>query len=285
VTTFTNVGLATSTTYFYRVRAANAGGTSAYTSVADATTTNQTVTYLSDLPFVGTPQNGWGPVERDRSNGEQGATDGGTLSIRGQMYAKGLGVHATSVVTFNLAGGYTTFLSDIGIDDEMEGAGSVQFQVVADGTTIFTSATLLGTSPVQSISLNVTGVNTLVLRVNVATNSKISDHADWANARLIPVAPAPLALLGTPESGGGSAAAMTSRTSEPSVQKSNSTLQTQSAQNVNLLAVTGRFAKKAKSISHEAKSASAATNADLRVQDGLLSLLAKDMIKKLRKDL
>ena len=54
------------------------------------------VTYLSDLPFVGTPTNGWGPVERDRSNGEQGAADGAPLKIRGTTYAKGLGVHSTS---------------------------------------------------------------------------------------------------------------------------------------------------------------------------------------------
>jgi glucose/arabinose dehydrogenase/PKD repeat protein len=30
-------------------------------------------TYLSDLPFAGQPLNGWGPAERDRTNGEQAA--------------------------------------------------------------------------------------------------------------------------------------------------------------------------------------------------------------------
>src|SRR5262249_42040966 len=104
------------------------------------------ITYLSDLPFVGTPVNGWGPVERDRSNGESGAADGFMQRIRGTTYSKGLGVHSTSQVTFNLAGQYKTFLSDIGIDDETNGAGSVVFQVLADGVTIYDSEAILGTS-------------------------------------------------------------------------------------------------------------------------------------------
>ena len=121
------------------------------------------VTYLSDLPFVGTPTNGWGPVERDRSNGEQGATDGGPISIRGTTYAKGLGVHSTSQVVFNLAGAYTTFLADLGIDDETNGGGSVVFQVLADGVSIYTSSTILGTTPILPLTLDVTGVNTLTV--------------------------------------------------------------------------------------------------------------------------
>ncbi|MEK9809945.1 MAG: NPCBM/NEW2 domain-containing protein, partial [Candidatus Nanopelagicales bacterium] len=35
--------------------------------------------------------NGWGPAERNRSNGEQGAADGGPIRIRGQQFATGIG--------------------------------------------------------------------------------------------------------------------------------------------------------------------------------------------------
>jgi hypothetical protein len=39
--------------------------------------------------------NSWGPVEKDRSNGEAGSNDGRTISLDGEKYSRGLGVHAT----------------------------------------------------------------------------------------------------------------------------------------------------------------------------------------------
>src|SRR4030095_6410355 len=48
--------------------------------------------YLSDLPML-RAKNGWGPIERDKSNGEQAAGDGRTITLNGSTYAKGLGVH------------------------------------------------------------------------------------------------------------------------------------------------------------------------------------------------
>ena len=70
-----------------------------FTTAASGTT----VTYLSDRP-VDLDDNGWGPVEKDRSNGENGPTDGATLTLNGVTYAKGLGAHAASDVRFALGG-------------------------------------------------------------------------------------------------------------------------------------------------------------------------------------
>ena len=58
---------------------------------------------VSDLPFLSST-NGWGPVERDSSVGEQAAGDGRTISIAGVTYAKGLGTNALSDVQLYLAG-------------------------------------------------------------------------------------------------------------------------------------------------------------------------------------
>ena len=46
-------------------------------------------TFVSTLPFAFS-SNGWGPVERDMSNGEQSGGDGRTMSIRGATFPKGL---------------------------------------------------------------------------------------------------------------------------------------------------------------------------------------------------
>jgi uncharacterized protein involved in exopolysaccharide biosynthesis len=47
------------------------------------------IVYLSDLTPTGTPINGWGPYERDRSNGGQASGDGGPIRLRGTTYQKG----------------------------------------------------------------------------------------------------------------------------------------------------------------------------------------------------
>jgi hypothetical protein len=148
--------------------------------------------YVSDLPFAATPINGWGPVERDRSNGETGAADGKTITLNGVTYAKGLGVHAVTTpgaparVTFNLDGGFNRFLSDVGVDDEVTGPyGTVVFQVFADGVKIYDSGMMIQTSPTQSIDLNVDGVRQLDLVITDAGNGNASDHGDWAGALLL----------------------------------------------------------------------------------------------------
>lgn len=168
------------------------------TSAAATLTIGPSVTYLSDLPFVGSTVNGWGPAERDRSNGETGARDGQPLKLNNVSYRKGLGVHAASSMTFNLAGKYQRFLSEIGVDDEVGTKGSVQFQVFGDGVKLYQSPALTGASATVKVDLNVTGVQQLKLVVNDAGNGNAYDHADWAGARLLstttasPTPPAPL---------------------------------------------------------------------------------------------
>ncbi len=146
-------------------------------------TTTPTTTYLSDINWT-SATNGWGPVEKDRSNSEQGATDGNPLTLNGVKYTKGLGVHAGSDVRYNLNGAYKTFLADVGVDDEVGGNGSVIFQVYADGALLYDSGTLLGSSTTKQVSVDVTGKNELRLVVTIAGDNDWYDHADWANARL-----------------------------------------------------------------------------------------------------
>ena len=68
---------------------------------------------------VGHATNGWGPPERDHSNGEQGAADGGPIVIAGTTYAKGVGAHAASAIPLDLTGlACTRFQSVVGLDDE-----------------------------------------------------------------------------------------------------------------------------------------------------------------------
>ncbi|MEM6314280.1 MAG: NPCBM/NEW2 domain-containing protein, partial [Planctomycetota bacterium] len=67
--------------------------------------------------------NGWGPYELNQSNGEKPAGDGRTLTIQGQTFAKGFGVHANSRLTFDVPAGYQRFTAFAGVDDEVGSRG------------------------------------------------------------------------------------------------------------------------------------------------------------------
>ncbi|GAA1688512.1 hypothetical protein GCM10009745_36790 [Kribbella yunnanensis] len=139
--------------------------------------------WVSDLEFLDST-NGWGPVERDHSNGEDAPGDGATLTLDGTTYTKGLGTHAPSVVTVRLAGNCQTFTAKVGVDDEMEDRGKVSFKVLTDGVAKHTSDLLTGTSPTATIAVDVTGAQTLTLQVTDGGDGVTSDHADWANAKV-----------------------------------------------------------------------------------------------------
>ncbi len=143
--------------------------------------------FLSDLQWT-TATNGWGGVERDRSNGESGAADGTTLRLNNVSYSKGLGVHAESDITYNITGhNYIEFRSDAGVDDEVGNSGSVVFQVYVDNVLRFSSPTLTGAGTTQQVVVAVNGASTLRLRVTDSGNGNGNtfDHADWANAKMI----------------------------------------------------------------------------------------------------
>ncbi|MBE1491726.1 glycoside hydrolase family 2 TIM barrel-domain containing protein [Plantactinospora soyae] len=139
--------------------------------------------WVSDLPFL-VAENGWGPVERDLSNGEQAAGDGRRLSIGGTTYDKGIGAHAASRIVVDLAGRCTSFRADVGVDDETGASGSVGFEVWVDGERRGASGVLTGAAGPERISADVTGGQRLELRITDAGNGNGADHGDWAGARL-----------------------------------------------------------------------------------------------------
>jgi hypothetical protein len=138
--------------------------------------------YVSDLTFVN-ESNGWGPVERDRSVNESDGGDGNPLTIAGVVYEKGLGTHAPAEVTVYLGGRCTSFSAALGLDDEITGPGSVEFQIMGDGNTLYDSG-VLRPGPAVAAAADVTGVRMLVLRVTDGGDNKNFDHADWADAKL-----------------------------------------------------------------------------------------------------
>jgi alpha-galactosidase len=140
--------------------------------------------YLSDVSWVGA-DNAWGPVERDTSNGESRAGDGKPITIGGTSYAKGLGAHATSEITYFTDRGCTTVTADVGIDDEVGDRGSVTFEVWADGERVAASDVVRGADAARPLTADVSGAEVVELRLTEAGDGNTYDHADWADATIV----------------------------------------------------------------------------------------------------
>jgi alpha-galactosidase len=151
----------------------------------DATLTcgsSGTGSFVSDRTWS-SAANGWGPAERDQSNGEQPAADGSVISLGGVTYPKGVGAHAASDIAVPVSGACSRFTAVAGVDAETGGRGSVVFSVLGDGVTLYTSPTVTAGTPVY-VDVSVAGRATLRLVVGGA-GSIDYDHADWADARLL----------------------------------------------------------------------------------------------------
>lgn len=148
--------------------------------------------YLSDLDFAETPKErpyylpaGFKyeeyafKVRRDQAQG------GGALSIRGKMYAKGLGVHAISRIKYRLNKSYRRLVAEVGVDDSAGDLASLEFKVYGDGKLLWKSGVLRRTSGAKAFDLEVLNVVELVLEVTAADNADIQDRGNWANIKVV----------------------------------------------------------------------------------------------------
>ncbi|WP_069170503.1 endo-alpha-N-acetylgalactosaminidase family protein [Streptomyces griseus] len=141
-----------------------------------------TDSWAGDMDWTAS-ENGWGPVERNLSNGETGTGDGGPLRIGGVTYGKGLGTHAPAKVRYYLGGKCTSFTAEVGVDDAQTSRGSVTFSVRADGTEQVISPVLRATDPAWSLTADLTGAAYVDLVVGDGGDGNGNDHADWGAAR------------------------------------------------------------------------------------------------------
>lgn len=148
------------------------------------------VTYLSDLKSLGYKHvafldTQWA-FQADRN------VLGGRLRSGGCVYAKGLGMHTTSRLAYDLDADYRSFRAEIALDDRAGLGGSVVFRVFladSDGRwnrePAYESPIVRGSSKPIPISVDVTGVPRMALIVDFAERGDALDYANWLNARLI----------------------------------------------------------------------------------------------------
>jgi hypothetical protein len=179
------------------------GGATAHADAASATeggATNHVATlplpapgtpgidYLSDLTEDPGATNGWGPFEKDQTNGWTSANDGCKPIdlFAGAKYTKGIGAHAYSKITYNLGGAYKIFVSDIGFAFCETPGGTVMFQVFLDGAKAYDSGMFTKDSKkATTVNVDVTGKMKMDIVVTDGGDGFNGDHVAWAGARLM----------------------------------------------------------------------------------------------------
>lgn len=167
--------------------------------------------YISDLPFL-RATTGFGSVTRDVD------LNGGAISVGEdpETYEKGIVAHAAAEVDVFLGGTCTALEAVVGVEPGGENLdeASMTFEILGDGDVLETVGTnadpvRIGTAP-QAISVDVTGVQVLRLRVGNGGDGINNDHGAFADAKVVcedapdPDTSAPevdVSLSATPEDG------------------------------------------------------------------------------------
>jgi alpha-galactosidase len=129
-----------------------------------------------DLQYA---EQGWGEPHANKS------VDDHPIFIDGKRFEHGFGTHANSTLGIALHGKAERFTATVGVDDEVGQRGTVVFKVVGDGKTLWESGVLKGGDPAKEVSVDLHGVNKLVLLVGDAGADINYDHADWADAQIV----------------------------------------------------------------------------------------------------
>lgn len=146
------------------------------------------VTYLSDLTAIGYKHlpylsQTW-DWNRDRS------VVGGFLRSGGAVYRRGLGLHSSARLAYDLAEGYEWFCAELAIDERAGRGGSVICRVYTDGgdgqwRAAYESPVVRGGAEPLPVRVDVRGVKRLALIVDFADRGDELDYIDWLDARLV----------------------------------------------------------------------------------------------------
>ncbi|WP_231391890.1 NPCBM/NEW2 domain-containing protein [Arthrobacter sp. 35W] len=145
--------------------------------------------FASDLTAM-SATTGWGVIGKDVANKDAANSPDVPLSVnfldpatnKYPTYAKGLGVHAASKITYYLGGQCSRFTADVGLEKGF--GGNIIFRVASDGAQKYQSRTFTPQFAPEHIDLDVSGVAYIDLTVDPANAGSINGaHGVWGDAK------------------------------------------------------------------------------------------------------
>ncbi len=145
------------------------------------------VSWLSDLKTLGYKHIpflsiAW-PYENDLS------VTGGRLRTEGEVVRKGIGMHSTSRLAYDVAG-FRRFNAELALDQSAGKRGSVVFKVLLQDAAgqwqpAYVSPVVRGGEPAIPLSIELKGATRMALLIEPADRGDELDHANWLRARLV----------------------------------------------------------------------------------------------------
>ncbi len=142
--------------------------------------------YLSDLKYRPGATVGYDAIMRDK------ASSGKAIRLTGEdgnpvLYEKGIGTHADSEITYDLPDtAFKTLQGAVGADYEKRDSefAALEFSILSDeGSELFASGVMNGSTPQKTFSLDLTGSSAVTLKV-IQQSNNWDAHADWADMKL-----------------------------------------------------------------------------------------------------
>jgi hypothetical protein len=132
------------------------------------------------------------PIKVDAPSGFSAATAYGTslpggaaLALDGKPADRPLVCHAGTSLEYDLAARYRTFICRCGVPDAVLPTTAVRLVVLGDGKELYRSTPQTSLDDAASLALNVSGVKTLTLRVEMPGSVNLPAAAVWADAMLV----------------------------------------------------------------------------------------------------
>lgn len=163
----------------------------AWSEIAEMRSDDGSVEHLGELPYAELRAGAafdddygmrW-PAQRDRN------ALGAELRSGGRVHARGIGVHAPSLLRYELDGSWDELRASVAIDDSalrLPERGSVVFRIRVDGALAWESPLVRGGEAVREVPpVDLRGKRTLELEVDMASEHFTGDRANWLRPLLV----------------------------------------------------------------------------------------------------
>src|SRR5204862_752574 len=111
---------------------------------------------------------------------------GGPIKLADGEHAKGISVHARTVLRYDIGRRFERFRAKVGFQQPDGKIGRATVRVLGDdGKVLHEIADARGEQPPADLDLSVAGVSRLTLEVDFGADQDVGDRVAWADARLI----------------------------------------------------------------------------------------------------